>query len=49
MIAFWLSIGFVVGGFCGFVMSILLKSSKNDCEDCLFYINKENQIDTKDN
>lgn len=49
MIALWLSIGFVGGGIFGFLISTLLKTSKNDCENCLMYINKENQTDTKDN
>ena len=48
MIVLWLSIGFVVGGFFGFVISTLLKSCKNDCENCLINIAKENQNNTKD-
>lgn len=49
MIALWLIIAFLLGGIFGFVISVLLKSSKNDCENCSIYINKENQPDTKDN
>lgn len=43
MIAVWLSIGFVVGGFFGFLISTVLKSSKNDCENCEIYIQLDKQ------
>ncbi len=48
MIALWLSIGFVGGGIFGFLISTLLKTGKNDCENCLIYINKEKKKDIEE-
>ena len=49
MIALWLLIGFVGGGIFGFLISTLLKTSKNDCENCLIYKQEEKLTEVKDN
>ncbi|MBQ4099049.1 MAG: hypothetical protein IJC87_02855 [Clostridia bacterium] len=49
MIALWLTIGFVVGGLLGFIISSLFKISKNDCENCLIYKQEEKLTGAKDN